>query len=91
MSLPVKIRLIFDNGKTEDKVWSGTDGLYRLSGQGPDRLLAAAIDPEGVYMLDVNRLNNIRTVSFKNRQVLFCSGWLQFWIQNYLNGWAMFS
>jgi len=74
VSLPVKIRLVFEGGKIEEKEWSGDDGVFRISGQGPKRLPAAAIDPDERYALDVNRLNNIRTVSCNTNRVMFCTG-----------------
>lgn len=87
--LPVKILLRFEKDVTEEKVWDGAGGLLRLSGVKEVKLLSATIDPMGKYALDINRLNNSRSVQFHSRGVLFCTAWLQFWIQNNLNGWAL--
>jgi hypothetical protein len=88
MALPVSVRLTFESGRTEAKLWDGRGGLLHLSGEGADRLVSAEADPDGIYAVDINRLNNGRSVKFNDRGVLFLAGWTQFWIQNYLNGWA---
>jgi hypothetical protein len=90
LALPVDLLLTFEGGKTERRTWDGKGGELRLSDEGPDKLILAEIDPEAKYALDLNRLNNIRTVVFDDESVFFLAGWLQFWIQNYLNGWAFF-
>jgi hypothetical protein len=88
VALPVTVQLIFEGGKTEKKEWDGNTGSIRFTGKAPERLLFAVVDPEAVYAVDLNRLNNQRAVEFNHRGVLFLAGWVQFWIQNYLNGWA---
>jgi hypothetical protein len=88
LALPVTLHLNFEGGKTELKEWDGKGGIWRLKGQGPDRLLSAVVDPEAKYALDLNRLNNERAVAFNRPGVLYLAGWMQFWLQNYFNGWA---
>jgi hypothetical protein len=87
---PVDLLLVFEGGKTERRDWDGKGEVWCISGQGPDKLLFASVDPEEKYALDTNRINNRRSVRFDNEGVFFLAGWLHFWIQNYLNGWAFF-
>lgn len=86
--LPVTVRLNFEGGKSELKQWDGEGGTWTLEGVGPERLLSVEVDPEAKYALDLNRLNNRRSVAFEKEGVLYLAGWFQFWLQNYLNGWA---
>lgn len=88
IALPVSVLLSFEGGKQKKIEWNGKDGFLRLSGEGQEKLLSAAVDPEGKYALDLNRVNNTRCVEFNETGVLFLTGCTHFWVQNYLNGWA---
>lgn len=91
VALPVTVLLTFDGGRTETREWDGKGAQLHFHGEGTDRLLSASIDPEALFALDLNRLNNARSVEFKRGGVLFLAGWTQFWVQNFLNGWAFFN
>lgn len=88
IALPVSVLLCFEGGKQKKIEWDGKKGFLRLSGEGREKLLSAAVDPEGRYALDLNRVNNARCVEFNEGGVLFLTGCTHFWVQNYLNGWA---
>ena len=91
VTLPVTILLKFDGKIAEEREWNGKGGVLCLGGEGPSRLISAEVDPGGVYASDINRLNNKRSVRFKDKETLFLAGWSHFWLQNYLNGWAFFN
>ena len=86
--LPVTVRLHFQGGKTEDRIWDGRSALLPLTDVASTPLSSVTVDPESVYAIDLDLLNNARTVRYQKRGVLFLGGWFQFWVQNYLNGWA---
>ena len=46
---------------------------------------------EAIVALDLNLINNSRTVSYQKQGTLFLSGVVHFWTQNFLNGWAFFN
>lgn len=87
-ALPTKVLLTFQSGKTETREWNGLGRSADFSGSGVDPLVSAKVDPEGVYIMDPDLLNNFRSVAYQEQGVLFMAAWLQFWTQNYLNGWA---
>jgi hypothetical protein len=90
-ALPVTVLLTFESGRTETRDWDGNEAHLHLQGTGEDRLLSAVVDPDVLYALDLDRLNNARCVEFKRNGVLFLAAWTQFWVQNFLNGWAFFN
>ncbi|MBU0755180.1 MAG: hypothetical protein KJ645_08565, partial [Planctomycetes bacterium] len=86
--LPVSLRLDFEGGETELREWDGSSATWQVEGRAARRLISAVVDPEGKYVLDLNRLNNQHSVLYEREGVMFLAGWFQFWVQNYLNGWA---
>jgi len=91
VELPAEVELLFDDGSVTVKTFDGKKPFLRIRGEGPRMLLAATIDPEHKFPLDLNRINNSRTVRFQEKEVLFLSGAVHFWAQNFLNGWAFFN
>ncbi|MFH1998963.1 MAG: hypothetical protein ABIK28_04735 [Planctomycetota bacterium] len=86
--LPVTLQLSFEGGKTERMEWDGIGSGHLFKGSSAEKLESAMVDPDNFYVMDYNVLNNARSVSYQEQGVLFLTAWLQFWTQNYLNGWA---
>ena len=91
VTLPVDVEFCFDGGRTERRVFDGKTSFARFNGRSNDRLLGAVIDPEHKMALDLNLINNSRTVTFQRQGTMFLSGVAHFWSQNFLNGWAFFN
>jgi len=91
LALPVTVEVLFEGGRTVRQEFDGKRSFLRLSGRSLERLVAVTVDPDQKVSLDLNRINNSRSVDYQKNGVLFLSGALQFWMQNYLNGWAFFN
>ena len=65
-TMPTVLRLEFVDGTHRDIPWDGTDQWKEFKESGDQRLAAASVDPEGLLMLEVNRLNNRRAVQPKS-------------------------
>jgi|GEM_PF-2353942 len=91
VALPVDVEFCFEGGRSERRVFDGKSSFVRFNGRSSDRLLGAVVDPEHKMVLDLNLINNSRTVAFQKQGVWFLSGVAHFWSQNFLNGWAFFN
>jgi hypothetical protein len=89
--LPVEVELYFEGGRTVRQVYAGKEPFLRIRGESPDRLLAATVDPDRKFALDLNWINNSRSAERQQEGTLFLSGLVHFWTQNFLNGWAFFN
>jgi hypothetical protein len=74
---PVTIALKFDGRPVERVAWDGADRWKRLVYVRPERLEWAAVDPDGVVVLDANVLNNARRVDADARvSAWYTARWL---------------
>ncbi|MDD8025764.1 MAG: M1 family metallopeptidase [Acidobacteriota bacterium] len=55
---PQDILVVFADGRKVRETWDGRERWKRFVYTGPDRLAYAQIDPDGVWLLDVNWTNN---------------------------------
>ncbi|MCX6560624.1 MAG: M1 family metallopeptidase [Candidatus Aminicenantes bacterium] len=55
---PQDILVVFANGRKIKETWDGRERWKRFVYTGPDRLDYAQVDPEGIWLLDVDRANN---------------------------------
>jgi hypothetical protein len=81
IALPVEVELQFEGGRTERRAWDGRESWARFEVTGPDRLVAAVVDPDDVLALDVNRLNNARRVEPDTRTADYWGARLTFWFE----------
>ncbi len=91
VTLPVDVEFCFEGGRTSRRVFDGKTSFVRFEGRSTDRLLGAIVDPEHKMALDLNLINNSRTVAFQKQGTTFLSGVAHFWTQNFLNGFAFFN
>jgi len=91
VTLPVDVEFCFEGGRRSRRVFDGKTSFARFNGRSTDRLLGAVIDPEHKMALDLNLINNSRTVAFQKQGTTFLSGVAHFWTQNFLNGFAFFN
>ncbi len=81
--LPVTTEFSFADGRREQRVWDGQERWVRYRIRGP-RLLSAEVDPQGVMVLDADRLNNSRRTASDRRASRRWHQRVRFWIQNLL-------
>jgi len=65
MRLPVEVVMTFDDGHTTTEQWDGKSRSTEFSYHGSARIVSAEIDPEHKIYLDLNFLNNSKTVSLQ--------------------------
>ena len=90
-AFPVDLELCFENGLTKIHQWKGDEEFLLLRGESDQPLVGAIVDPDKKFALDLNRINNTRTVRHQKREIGFMKNVVRFWGQSYLNGWAFFN
>lgn len=60
--LPVNVLLKFDDGTEETRTWDGKERYHEWTFMGRGEIVSAIIDPEYKNRMDVNFINNSRTV-----------------------------
>ncbi|MEM6645959.1 MAG: M1 family metallopeptidase, partial [Bacteroidota bacterium] len=76
---PQTLRVTYDDGTTEDRAWDGEAEWHRLTFGG--RVTEAYLDPDNHVWLDIDRLNNRRTLrpddTLARKTQLKATAWLQ--------------
>ncbi|HET9176816.1 MAG TPA: M1 family metallopeptidase [Terriglobia bacterium] len=90
-SAPVDIEVRFDNGKVAHEQWDGRYRWTTFTYDGPQKVVAAVVDPSRKLLLDSNYTNNSRTVKANSAFALkWYIRWI-FWIENLFFAAAFFS
>lgn len=84
--LPVTVELRFAEGEPERRTWDGEVPWARWEIVGPSRLVEVVVDPDDVYAIDADRLNNRLSVEADAKPALRSSLRLLFWLQQALAG-----
>ncbi len=80
--LPVEVEVIYEDGSTARKHWDGEGRYIALKFSGTSRVRTAIVDPDHLMALDVNMLNNSRTVAPSTLPANSYWTKMLFWIQN---------
>jgi hypothetical protein len=99
VTFPVKIEVVFENGRRQSEHWDGAYGWHKLRYVRPERVVSATVfsgtlDPSGPnhpLLLDVNFTNNSRTLTPNHLPAQRWTAKLMFWIQNLLHQLSLFS
>lgn len=84
IKFPVEILVRFNNGDSVREKWDGEDRYCVFTYKRPSSVASAQVDPEHKVWLDINFLNNGRTVSNQDSAPSkYAWRWL-FWMQNLL-------
>ncbi len=83
--LPAVVRVTFDDGTTKDEAFPPSEVRAEWIYEGPYQVQSAEIDPERLYPIDRDRLNNRRTVEPVDGQGIEAAGSVLFWLQNWLH------
>lgn len=62
LTLTVPMRLTFDDGVMLDTMVDGGRGIHTLTIERPNRVWLAAIDPDTIFVVDRNLMNNSLSV-----------------------------
>ncbi len=88
---PVTLEMVFEDGEHLRKMWDGEKRWHRWTVEGPSRLEAAYVDPDGVLLLDGNRLNNGRFLEARRTPPRKLWLGILFWAQNLLQAISLFA
>ncbi len=88
---PVDVLLAFEDGTEVRRSWDGRDDWTLFVEQGPSKLEYAAVDPDGVLILDLNSTNNTRRIEAKASLPAYKWGsrWMV-WLQDLLLTFSFF-
>jgi peptidase M1-like protein len=89
--LPVQILVTFEDGSTTRETWDASSRWRRYSYLRRSRIASAVIDPDRVYMVDLDFNNNSYTTRHQGRAVRKLTAIWLFWLQNYLHLISTFS
>jgi hypothetical protein len=89
--LPMTILVCFENGDSLRIPWDGASRTRELAYHREWKIVTAVVDPEMIYLLDVNLNNNSRTIEPSTMALWKYAVKFLFWIQNILSAAAIFS
>ncbi len=82
VSLPVDVEVRFADGTTAREHWDGESRYMRFGFTRPTKALAAVVDPDHIVALDINVLNNSKTLSPSSSIADRYFARMLFWVQN---------
>ncbi|MGB2960425.1 MAG: M1 family metallopeptidase [Bacteroidota bacterium] len=86
--IPVKVHVGFENGEELVELWDGQSATTSYTYWRPDRAVWAEIDPDRKILLDMNFINNSKTLSPPSWPLWKYTTWMLFLIQNLLQSLA---
>jgi len=78
---PVEVEMIFDDGEIVRESWDGRDTWKEFRYTKPAKLVSATVDPDRKVALDVNYINNGRTLDAENLGIAKLCLRTLFWAQ----------
>jgi hypothetical protein len=91
IQLPVTILVAFTNGEEVRETWDGLDPTATFTYRKPARVRWAVVDPDNCLALDINTLNNSKTVARSESPIWKFTVKLLFWVQNLLHFFSTLS
>jgi hypothetical protein len=82
VQLPVDVLMVFDNGDSVRVEWDGKDRYRNFVQEREEKVVFAAVDPDGKILLDVNLLNNSRSTEEHSRTYWKYALKFLFWLEN---------
>ena len=88
---PVDVRVTFRDGARVTEHWDGKERWKLYTYDRPSQALTAAVDPDGVLLLDVNSTNNSKALEPRtgDASTKWSMKWMV-WLQDHLLSWAFF-
>jgi len=85
IEMPVEVLVRFRDGSEIRERWDGTSPTKQFTYQKSSEAVWAGIDPDERLLIDVNRLNNSRSIAASQSVVWKYTAKFLFWIQNLLH------
>jgi len=90
VTFPVEILIKFEGGNERFEKWDGKDRYVIFEYESQNKVISAEVDPDRKIWLDINFLNNGKTVGVNKAAISkYTSRWL-FWMQNLLHYLTIF-
>jgi hypothetical protein len=80
LNVPVNVKILFENGKTQQFTWEGDMRFLKFA----EKISAVEIDPERKNRMDLNLLNNSRAVEAPKAVGFLLASQVVFWLQQLL-------
>jgi UDP-N-acetyl-D-mannosaminuronic acid transferase (WecB/TagA/CpsF family) len=90
LRIPVDVRVAFDDGSIEWLVWDGEAREKTLSFAGPRRIVSVEIDPAFRNRLDLDMINNSRTVETQGKGLKWYAAHCLTRVQHFMEGLTLF-
>jgi hypothetical protein len=90
VTFPVEVLIKFDNGEEKWEEWDGKERYIVYEYESEQKVISAEVDPERKIWLDVNFLNNGKTIKSSSAPVMKYSTRYLFWMQNILHFLSIF-
>jgi hypothetical protein len=88
--IPVEVHVIFEDGSEEHLVWDGEAREKTLRFTGPRRIVSVEIDPSFKNRMDIDVINNSRTVALQRQGLRwYAVKWL-IGVQHFMEGLTLF-
>jgi hypothetical protein len=84
VTIPVTVLIHFSNGEEQREWWDGQERTVEFTYRRPVGVLWARVDPDMVLAIDVNVVNNSKTVEESPAPIWNYTGKFLFWIQHLL-------
>ncbi len=85
MIFPVEVLIKFRDGEEIHETWDGKERYIVYEYESESKVVSAEVDPERKIWLDVNFLNNGKSISTPKAATLKYSTRYLFWMQNLLH------
>ena len=82
---PIEILVKFEDGEKILENWDGKDRYIVYEYESEKKVISAEVDPDRKIWLDVNMLNNGKTIQSNKAAIFKYSSRYLFWIQNLLH------
>jgi hypothetical protein len=86
---PVVVEARFADGSTLANTWDGVGGYKLFEHKTSSKLLAVEVDPERLFLIDLNVNNNGRVLEPNHETTRALAAYSQFWTQNVLSAWSL--
>ena len=91
MRLPVEVRIEFEDGSVRHEHWTGNGKSKTFIYRGDKQVRSALIDPENKLPLDINMVNNSKTIATDAIPLIKYTSKFLFWIQSVFQFLLMFA
>lgn len=87
----LRIEVVFEDGRREERYWDGQARWTEFRFSGSSKIKFARVDPEEIFLIDVNLTNNSKKLESDGRGARRVGSKILFYLQNLLQTLTLFS